>query len=449
MFDDLTPAAFAVKLAPMNVKQTASDQRFLTEVRQFLAEVWPTEAWQMPGPRRWREQRRFIDALAGRGWLTPQWSVADGGAGWSPRQRLLWEQELAAVCAPQLSPQGADLIGPLLQQAGTSAQQERHLPVIAAGQVAWSLALGEDSGALDLAQVQCRATPVTETNARSGWQLDGAKPWVLDVAPAETAQHNWFCVLAEMADAPGEYSLFLVDSTVPGVRITPRPMVGELSGHHRVHSLVLDQAQVGSGALLGDPGSGAAYAHWAEQTELCRPGLLARNRRLLAELRTMALPPAGSELESAGDPEALWHDKRFRARLHDLEVELLGLEVLEARAWSDAGVGPASDQIGLQLGVASRMQPLNQKLADLQIDALGYFALPFVDFSALDNEGPIGPEFSQPALLGMLSDRARAAVNAPCEHLKNIIAKSVLQLPDGNVSSDPAEPISALPDNQT
>ena len=446
--------AFAVKLVPMNFKLTAPDRDFLKDVRQFLAETWPTNAWQMPGPRQWRDQRRFIDALAGRGWLTPQWPVAAGGAGWSPRQRLLWEQELAAVCGPQLSMHGADLIGPLLQQVGTYAQQERHLPAIARGDVAWCPALGEDSGALDLAQIQCRATPIANINANTNpgggyWRLDGTKPWVLDVAPAETAEHNWFCVLAEMAGKRGEYSLFLVDSAATGVAITPRPMIGELAGQHRVHSLTLDNVLVGAEDVLGAPGSGGISAQWLEQEALCRPGLLARNRRLLTELRAMAQPQTGSARDSEADPEGLWQDEQFRVRLHALEVELEALEVLEARAYAGPGSGAASDPLELRLGVASKMSPLNQKLADLQMDALGYFALPFVDFSALDNEGPIGPEFSQPALLGMLSDRARAAVSAPCEHLKNIIAKSVLKLPDNAVSSDPARPVSGWPDKQT
>jgi len=111
--------------------------------------------------------------------------------------------------------------------------------------------------------------------------------------------------------------------------------------------------------------------------------------------------------------------------MHALEVELAALTALESRAWSNQ-----SEQ-ALRLGLAARIEPLNRKLADLQVDALGYFALPFADFSALDNEGPIGPEFAQPVLLGMLSDRARDAVTAPREHLKDMIAKSLFALPDG------------------
>jgi len=78
--------------------------------------------------------------------------------------------------------------------------------------------------------------------------------------------------------------------------------------------------------------------------------------------------------------------------------------------------------------LAAGSRALGQELVQLQVEALGYYALPYAGIDALDNEGPIGPEFSQPVLFGMLSNRAREAVLAPRDHLKSIIAKSVLGL---------------------
>ena len=90
--------------------------------------------------------------------------------------------------------------------------------------------------------------------------------------------------------------------------------------------------------------------------------------------------------------------------------------------------------LAANLLIASRSRQISQQLADLQVEALGYFALPYADIEALDNEGPIGPEFSQPVLFGMISNRAREAVLAPRDHLKNIIAKSVLGLSSARTS---------------
>jgi len=409
----------------MKLQLSAAEQAFQREVRAFLAAHWEPPAHPVPGPRLWAAQRRYTAALGELGWLAGGWPEELGGAGWSDTQRLLWEREVAAVCAPAPSPQGVDVLGPLLIRIGTPAQQKRHLPAIARGEVAWSQAFAEAPSALDLDQITCSAHTLS-----SGWLLSGTKPWVLDIPPTQLAQESWLYVLADIPaegglgpdDRSAGLGVFLVPSTAPGVSVVARPMIGDNRGHPSVHSVTFADVRLDAEALLGAPGRGADYARDVEHATLARPGMVARNSMLFNQLREFV------------ESDSLWRDADFRARLHDVEVELAALTALESRAWSQTSE-PAS-QHGLRLGLAARIEPLNQKLADLQVDALGYFALPFVDFSALDNEGPIGPEFAQPALLGMLSDRARAAIAAPREHLTDHIAKSVLRLPTSVVSAD-------------
>ncbi len=460
----------------MKLQLTASEQDFTQEVRAFLAQHWDGGATLIPGPRRWAAERRYLRALADRGWLAGQWPKSLGGAAWSDAQRLLWEREAAAVCAPQVSPHGVDLLGPLLREVGTTVQRDRHLPGIASGQVNWCQAFAEDSGALDIARVACKALPSRSPAARpdelAGWTLSGVKPWVLDLSSAALAQNtpgarqgaadngvadngalkNWLYVLALTPETAGgqqpepetaNLSLFLVDAQASGVRIKPRAMVGEPLGAHAVHSVFFDEVRLPAGALLGTPGQGAAYAREIERRSFQLPGSVARSSVLLNQLRRYLEEEAEqfsdraaplSAAARSGAAGSLWADDAFRARLHQLEVELTALQALESRAWLGASAQRSGDQEAWRLGLASRLEPLNSQIVDLQIEALGYFALPFVDFSALDNEGAIGPEFAQPALLGMLSHRARAVIGAPREHLKNIIAKSVLNLPDGTHS---------------
>ena len=419
----------------MKLKLAAKDEAFQSEIRAFLADYWEAGTHLVPGPRLWRAQRSYTAALAERGWIAGHWPLRQGGAGWSGTQRLLWERCVASACAPQLSSQGVDVLGPLIARVGSSAQRALHLPAIAHGEVAWSQAFVEDAQELDLNQIMCRATPGLGQQGNQ-WRLDGIKSWVLDMPPAELEQASWFYVLADtsLGTASGGQSggqtatgtpslgLFLVPATSPGVSITPRPMIGDSGGQPMVHSVAFDAVQLDADALLGAPDEGVSYVQEIERSRLARPGMIARNYILFNELRDFV------------ESDPLWQDADFRARLHEVEVELAALTALESRAWFDEGSGeqPRQPREALQLGLAARIEPLNQKLADLQVDALGYFAMPFVDFSALDNEGSIGPEFAQPALLGMLSDRARAAVAAPREHLKDMIAKTVLALGDSS-----------------
>ena len=412
----------------MRLQLTVTEQAFQREVRGFLSAHWQTGTPLAPGPRQWRAQRTYTAKLAQRGWLAGHWPIELGGAGWSDTHRLLWEREVAAACAPQPSPQGIDLLGPLLIRRGTGAQQKQHLPAIAQGKVAWSQAFAEDAAALDIDQIHTRAQGAAGPEGHR-WLLSGTKSWVLDIPPAEMEQDSWLYVLADVqeqadeepqATAPGHsdngLGVFLVPLDAPGVSVVARPVIGDSSGHPIVHSVAFDRVALDADALLGLPGQGADLAQEIDHAALVRPGMVARNSMLFNQLQAF--------LKS----DSLWQDADFRARLHAIEVELAALTTLESRAWS------GSYEPALRLGLAARIEPLNQKLADLHVDALGYFALPFVDFSALDNEGPIGPEFAQPALLGMLSDRAREAIAAPREHLKDLIAKSVLALPDASGS---------------
>jgi len=398
----------------MKLQLTATDQALRQEIQGFLADHWESGVPLMPGPRLWRAQRHYTAELAKRGWLAGHWPIDRGGAGWSDLQRLLWEREAAAACAPQLSIQGVDLLGPLIARLGTVSQRRQHLGAIAQGTVAWSQAFVEDSDALDLSQIACRAVHGVDRKP-DHWSLSGTKPWVLDIPPAEFEQQSWLYVLAasgEPTTDQGALAVFLVPLDAPGVSVAARPMIGENGGHPMVHSVSFDAVELKPQALLGAPDGGSELVREIQRLALARPGMVARNAILLNQLRAFS------------ESDSLWQDGDFRARLHELEVELAALTAMESRAWSSAA------DTHLRLGLADRVAPLNQKLADLQVDALGYFALPFVDFSALDNEGPIGPEFAQPALLGMLSDRAREAIAAPREHLQDMIAKSVLALPE-------------------
>jgi len=436
----------------MKLHLTASEQVFVDEVAEFLQSHWDVSAALLPAPRRWAAQRSYFKALAARGWLVGQWPKAFGGLAWSDRERWLWEREAARVGAPQPSPHGPDLLGPLLLREGSAVQKNAHLPGIASGEVRWCQALGEDSGGIDL-------DAVTTVAQRVGgrWKLTGEKPWVLDVASSRPpAPSGSAAGAAPFTQGPyGEVSLGLyvlartgppveagstpqldlflvpvpgvgpVSGQATGMSIEPRRMIGESPGESMVAVVRFTNLDLGAEARLGEPGSGARLAREIEQAQLAASGSVARNRVLYEGLQEFVA-------EGAWDGGSLRSDEDYLAKLHGVEVELAALEALEARA--AAPTATPEFRRAARLALAASVAEVSQTLTDLRLEALGYFALPMADFTALDNEGSIGPEFAQPALLGMLSDRARGAISAPPEHLRNFIAKSVLALPDGALS---------------
>lgn len=414
----------------MDLTYSVSDKQFVAAAQQFLMAHWQPADALLVGQRRAPVVATYLAALATSQRLVGHWPVAQGGLGWTPRERWLWERESASMQAPQPPAAGPDLLGPVLLSHGSARQQAQHLPGIAEGRVSWCQALGEGSGGLDIELIETTATLVHPGQPARGWTLSGTKPWVLDL-PAEQAtggREDWIYVLARVRETG--FGLFLVNLANDGVSIARQRMVGEpaeppAEGRFLVGSVTFDAVALPASALLGGIDDAGSLAFVIEQAEFAHPGAVARNGVLLEQLADFV---ASGELDGG----SLSRDEDYQTRLHELEVASASLFALKARviAAQEAGADPAAAEFaaGANLLLATGSRDLSHRLAQLQVEALGYFALPYAGIDTLDNEGPIGPEFSQPVLFGMLSNRAREAVLAPRDHLKNIIAKSVLGL---------------------
>jgi len=123
-----------------------------------------------------------------------------------------------------------------LRQAGSAAQQQHWLPLLASAQAIATLAV--DEGRKHTAQqFSTRATPQGE-----GWQLDGAKTLVLDGHVADV-----LIVAARVGDDPARTGLFLVSPQTPGVTVERTVMVDA----HNAARVQLDAVQLGADAVLG------------------------------------------------------------------------------------------------------------------------------------------------------------------------------------------------------
>src|SRR4051812_24402129 len=103
----------------MDLNLSPEDQAFRDEVRAFLRDHLPDRvregARQTPGvfvePDIGLEWQRL---LHGKGWLASHWPKQDGGTGWTPVQRYIFEKECAIAGAPALSVLGLKLVGPVI-----------------------------------------------------------------------------------------------------------------------------------------------------------------------------------------------------------------------------------------------------------------------------------------------------------------------------------------------
>ena len=164
----------------MELTDTPTEAEFRAKVREFIDEYGPRArgdgeaeyegaGWSREARDRMKGWR---DALVERSWVAPAWPEEYGGAGMSPREQFILNEELAENGLSNVGGFGVMMLGPTLMVHGTEEQKAEHLPKILAGEVVWCQGWSEPSSGSDLASLQTRAV-------RDGdeYVLNGQKIW--------------------------------------------------------------------------------------------------------------------------------------------------------------------------------------------------------------------------------------------------------------------------------
>jgi alkylation response protein AidB-like acyl-CoA dehydrogenase len=188
----------------MSVGYSQEHDELRQVVREFLRQRSPSRA-----------VRRLVEAGEGRDdevWamLTGQLGLSAiavparyGGAGYGPVELgiVLEEMGRALLVAPYFST--VVLAGQALAASGDEDAMARWLPGIADGSLTAALAVAEESGSWDLADITAAAEAVGD-----GWTVSGTKLYVVDGHTAD--------VLLVVARTPGGHGVFAVDGDDPG-----------------------------------------------------------------------------------------------------------------------------------------------------------------------------------------------------------------------------------------
>ncbi len=402
----------------MDMDFSPEDLAFRDEVRAFIDAHLPD---------RLREGGRktpgvFVDPdiglewhgiLNARGWVAYHWPKEDGGTGWTPTQRFIFEKECALAAAPALSVMSLRLVGPVICAFGTPEQKARFLPGILSGEDFWCQGYSEPGAGSDLAALKTVAR-------REGdeYVVDGSKIWTTQAHHA-----NWIFALVR-TDASGAkqsgISFLLIPMNQPGVEVSP---ILSLSGDHEVNQVFFTGARTAVDNLIGDEGQGWGIAKFLLENERGGSCFAPRLLRTIDELAEMA------RHQPSGFNGAIGGQARWRERLALLRLEAEALEVTELRILAQLAKGRAP---GPQTSLTKLLGTnLGQKIDDLRLDLLGYDALqlplerPLYGNSAPE---PIGSASAQVAMGRYLNNRAATIFGGSNEVQKNIIAKAVLGL---------------------
>lgn len=402
----------------MDMTFSSEDIAFREEVRDFLAEKLPQHlrdgARRTPGvfvePDIGMEWHRI---LFEKGWVAPHWPKEDGGTGWTPTQKFIFEKECALAGAPSLAILGLRLVGPVICAFGTPAQKARFLPRILSGEDYWCQGYSEPGSGSDLASLKTTARLEGDE-----YIVNGSKIWTTH------AHHsNWIFALVRTdpnVKKQAGISFLLVPMDQPGVEVTP---IHSMSGDHEVNAVFFTDARTPIENRIGEEGQGWSIAKFLLENE--RGGSCFAPRLLQSIDRLTEL----AETQPSGVNGAIAHDARFRDRLARARLEAEALEFTELRILAELAKGRAP---GPQTSLVKLLSSnIGQKVDTLRLELLGPDALQLpLERPLYGNEAPepVGSELAQTAMGRYLNNRAATIFGGSDEVQKNIIAKTVLGL---------------------
>ncbi len=234
----------------MEFRDTPEEAGFRKEVRSFIQSNLPKDHKDLQevegGPDLREVLAPWRTALSKQGWIAPHWPKEYGGAGMSPVEQFVFNEEMAEARAPQVGGMGVQMIGPILILYGTEEQRKEHLPRITAGEVQWCQGYSEPGSGSDLASLQTRAV-----HDGDDYVVNGQKIWTSGAHRAD-----WMFMLTRTdPDAPKHrgVSMLLMDMKSPG--ITVQPLI-TMANDHVFNQEYFDNVRVPKRNLVGEENRG-------------------------------------------------------------------------------------------------------------------------------------------------------------------------------------------------
>ena len=390
----------------MNLDFTAAETTFRAEVRAFVQDKLPpairdkvANGQHLTRAEHLHWQRLLFDR---GGWNCPGWPREFGGPGWSPVEQYIFEEECALGGAPRLVPFGIKMVAPVIMAFGSPWQQQRFLPKILAAEEWWCQGYSEPGAGSDLASLRTRAV-----RRGDNYIVNGQKTW------NTLGQYaDWiFCLVRTDPEAKPQrgISFLLVDMKSPG--ITLRPIL-TLDGAHEVNEIWFEDVEVPAENLVGEENQGWTCAKFLLGHERSNIAGIGIAKRELARLKRISAAETRN-----GKP--LIEDPLFAARVAEVEIELMALEITNLRVLSaEAESRAPGPEASIQKIKGTELQ---QAISELMLAAVGPYALPFMGAAP-------GPAHAANRAAQYLNLRKLSIYGGSNEIQKNIVAQMILEL---------------------
>ena len=232
------------------IKETNELSNLRKEVREFITTCINNNEFK-PSPDAWvfSADPSFSKKLGSKGWLGMSFPKEYGGHQRTALERYVVTEELLSSGAPVAAHWIADRqSGSQILRYGNEKQKSSIIPRITAGECFFAIGMSEPDSGSDLASVKTKAT-----KTKNGWKLEGRKIW-------STGAHlaHYMIVLARTSPASEKnrhegLSQFLVDLSLPNVKITGIP---DMTGQRHFNETLFDNVELSDDSLLGEEGKG-------------------------------------------------------------------------------------------------------------------------------------------------------------------------------------------------
>jgi acyl-CoA dehydrogenase len=340
---------------------------------------------------------------AAAGYACLHWPREYGGGGFSPIQRVIWQQEegvyglLSLVFAI-----GHGMCGPTLIAWADEAQKKARLPSLITGDEIWCQLFSEPAAGSDLAALRTR---VERTADGSGdWTVNGQKIWTSGAQIAD-----WGLLLARSDPSVAKHkglTMFFLHMKSPGLEVHP---IRQASGELAFSEVYFTGARIPDTQRLGMPGQGWEVALTTLMNE--RLSIGSRLSTGFSELFEFCC-----RLQTASGPAI--SDPAIRSRLASWAVRESGLKYTAMRAISalSRAETPGPENSVGKLVAAGMMQEIAAFALDLQGEA-GVLADPQLAAHAARFQAML------------LAAPAMRIAGGTDEIMRNVIAERVLGLP--------------------
>jgi alkylation response protein AidB-like acyl-CoA dehydrogenase len=239
---------------------TPEQDRFRREVKAWIAENVDPKLGEEPvdeadAHEQYLGRRALGRKLGEKGWNYPSAPVEYGGGGLDLGSVTVLAEEMRELNLglPPYYDSGGWLGSATILAWGTDEQKQRMLPLIFKGEVrTWQLLTEPEAGS-DLASAKLSAR-------RDGDQyvLNGQK---IFVGSAHGADRFWMIARTD-PDGQRHHNLswFMVDATLPGITITPLPVLADVAEGHK-NSVFFDDVRVPAECLVGGENNGWTVAN--------------------------------------------------------------------------------------------------------------------------------------------------------------------------------------------